>query len=326
MRQRKHLYSLLALLFAIGLPLGVLAAPGGASATTSPSAVTTSSLGNVSPTFVGPAATGCASNCDLLTGPYRSPSTASFALGSGKAATAAKAAAKATTSGATAADNADAAADPSPANPHTVPYPILSRKGPDPAPPGVSCSPLGAGCDQISLSAGGAHGVKGLNAVDSATQPTAPAGPNKDIEPSDQGLCAGNGYVVEDNNIGEILVFDTALHRVSSVIPLDTLMGLTARGWSSGGDISCVYDYSNGGHWIFTEIVSATSEASGGPFSGCFAGAANACYEGIAVTTGSNPYGPYNVYFLNANYNPSEPGAPNLLNDFAKISVSRTRS
>ncbi len=50
---------------------------------------------------------------------------------------------------------------------------------------------------------------------------------------------------------------------------------------------------------------------------------ANSCYEGIAVSKGSSPFGPYNVYFLNANYNPAEPGYPFLLNDFAKISVTR---
>ena len=100
-------------------------------------------------------------------------------------------------------------------------------------------------------------------------------------------------------------------------------MGLTAKGWSSGGDIMCQYDYSNGGHWIFTEFVSASTEASGGPFSGCFAGVANTCYEGIAVTKGNSPFGPYNVYYLNSNYNPAEPGAPYLLNDFTKIGVSR---
>ena len=41
------------------------------------------------------------------------------------------------------------------------------------------------------------------------------------------------------------------------------------------------------------------------------------------MTKGSNPFGPYNVYFLNANYNPNEPGYPFLLNDFAKISSTR---
>ena len=165
--------------------------------------------------------------------------------------------------------------------------------------------------------------MNGLNAVDSATQSTNVL--QQDIEPADQGLCAGNGYVVEDNNIGEILVFNQALQRTSSVIPLDTVMGLTQKGWSSGGDISCLYDQANGGHWFFTEIVSASPESNGGPFAGCFspAAVANTCYEGIAVTTGSSPFGPYNVYFLNANYKPSEPGYPYLLNDFAKISTTR---
>ena len=143
--------------------------------------------------------------------------------------------------------------------------------------PSVSCQPLGRGCDRISTSTGGATSVKGLNAVDSASLAT---NPNGDIEPPDQGLCAGNGSVVETNNIGEILVFNTALKRQSQPIPLDTIMGLTKLGWSSGGDPSCVYDSANGGHWFFTQIVSASSEANGGAFTGCFAGVANACSRG----------------------------------------------
>ncbi len=318
--RRKNLFRLSAVLLGLGLPISMLAAasPGASASIASPrnSTVTSSSLGTFSPTFVGPAATGCASGCDLLTGPFVSPSTASFAVGSAQAKAAAKAA-----QADLAARNAAAArlANPS-ALAKSLPSPMVSKNGPDPAPPSVSCDPLGSGCDKISLNGGGAKGVKGLNAVDSGTLST---NPNGDIEPADQGLCAGNGYVVEDNNLGEILIFNTRLNRISSVIPLDTLMGLTSRGWSSGGDISCVYDYSNGGHFIFTEFASASTQASGGPFSGCFAGVANTCFEGIAVTKGSNPFGPYNVYFLNANYNPAEPGAPFLLNDFTKIAVTR---
>jgi hypothetical protein len=317
--RRKNLYRLSAALLGLGLPIAMFAAVSPASAsnaTPQGSRVTSSSLGNFSPTFVGPAATGCSSGCNLLTGPFVSPSTASFAVGSAKATAAAKAA-----EADAAVRNAAAAklANPS-ALAHMLPSPMVSKTGPDPAPPSVSCAPLGSGCDRISLNPNGAKGVKGLNAVDSGTLST---NPNGDIEPADQGLCAGNGYVVEDNNLGEILIFNTRLNRISSVIPLDTLMGLTARGWSSGGDIMCQYDYSNGGHFIFTEFASASTEASGGPFAGCFAGAANTCFEGIAVTKGSNPFGPYNVYFLNANYNPTEPGAPFLLNDFTKIAVTR---
>ena len=275
-------------------------------------AADTTTIGPSSPTFVGPAATGCANGCSLLTGPFITSSTASSSSASR-----------------TASPNAAAAL----AGPHALPGPTAAslRAGspraaaqaaaPTPIIPAVRCQPLGAGCDSISTSAGGATGVKGLNAVDSASLPTNVA--IGDIEPPDQGLCAGNGDIVETNNIGEILVFDTALQRQSGPISYDTLMGLTNRGWSSGGDPTCEFDSSNGGHWIFSEFVSASPEASGGPFAGCFAAVANTCYEGIAVSQGSSPFGPYWVYFLNANYNPNEPGYPYLLNDFAKIGMTR---
>src|SRR5260221_5252450 len=323
---------LIALLSLLSLPVALLVVSGGTASarvakTTSTvktaRTVKSSSLGTFSPTFTGPAATGCTSpGCALLTGPFPTPSTAGLSASS--PAVAAGAAAAKQLAAATAASDAH----------HAMPSPVVPRAGvsggvtagvrasTDPviSAPTVRCQPLGPGCDTISLSAGGSVGVKGLNAVDSGTLPTNPLG---DIEPADQGLCAGNGFVAETNNIGEVLVFNQRLHRLSAPIPLDTLMGLTGRGWSSGGDPSCLFDSSNGGHWFFTEIASANSEASGGPFTGCFAAAANGCYEAIAVTVGSNPFGPYNVYFLNANYNKKEPGSPFLLNDFAKIATTR---
>ena len=294
---------LLLLSVSVVVVVGVLAGAGVASANTiySPTA----------PTFVGPAATGCASGCALLTGPFATASTASVSSSSTAAAS---------LKAATALSAFHAMMAPT----RPILAPASVGFGPDqataPVIPTVRCQPLGAGCDGISTSAGGATGVKGLNAVDSASLATNPLG---DIEPPDQGLCAGNGSVVETNNIGEILVYNTALQRQSAPIPLDTVMGLTSQGYSSGGDPSCEYDSSNGGHWFFTEIVSANPEAAGGAFTGCFAGVANGCLEGIAVSTGSSPFGPYNVYFLHADYNPAEPGYPSLLNDFAKISVTR---
>ena len=291
-----------------------LASGGTAAASTNANPiVTSSSLGEFAPIFAGPAATGCdVYGCSLLTGPFFSPSTAPLAAGEQPGVANPRAGSSILTL------------------PRVMPEPGARRYARLPynkaaaaavTPPTVSCEPLGPGCDSISFSAGNAVGVKGLNAVDSASQSTNVLG--VDIEPADQGLCAGNGYVVEANNLGEILVFNTVLQRASAVIPLDTLMGLTSRGWSSGGDISCVYDHDNGGHWIFTEIVSASPETSGGAFGGCFAGVPNTCYEGIAVTNGSDPFGPYSVYFLNANYNPGEPGYPYLFNDFAKIATTR---
>jgi hypothetical protein len=302
-KNRIALLSVLSLAALLAIPAAqAVAGPTAPATAAHSSGVTSSSLGTYSPTFVGPAATGCASGCALLSGPTSTPSTENIGSSS-------------TPPGGS--DNPQADPDV----PEALRSPVLPKTGPDPTPPTVSCQPLGPGCNPISPSSGGAIGVKGLNAVDSATQSTNVLG--IDIEPADQGLCAGNGYVVEDNNIGEVLVFNKALQRESSVIPMDTMFGLTAKGWSSGGDISCMYDYSNGGHWFFTEIVSASPESAEGPFGGCFVAVANSCYEGIAVTTGSNPFGPYNVYFVNADYNPAEPGYPYLLNDFAKISTSQ---
>jgi hypothetical protein len=306
----------LGLLFAVSLMAVLLVASEGSVAAASraghaaATAVKSSSLGNFSPTFAGPAATGCATGCSLLSGPFPAPSTEGAAQGHS----------------ATAAGSATAHAIVAPTlRPrlsasdrrrlgHNATFPV----------PAVSCAPLGRGCDGISTTAGGATAVKGLNAVDSATHTT---NKFKDVEPPDQGLCAGHGFVTEINNIGEILIFNTALKRQSAPISLDTVMGLGKRHWSSGGDTSCIYDPANGGHWFFTEFASASPESQGGPFAGCFnsgsSAVAKSCYEGIAVTKGSSPFGPYNVYFLNANYNPAEPGYPYLLNDFAKISVTR---
>src|SRR5215831_2947990 len=297
----------IALLSLLSLPAMLLVAIGGTAATaparSAVGSVTSSSLGSFKPTFAGPAATGCASpGCHLLTGPFRTPSTAHL------------------TASQTLSRSAKAQ-DRARAMPLLHPrVPAAAGHTPTITVPTVSCQPLRPGCDNISPFAGGATGVKGINAVDSATHT---ANIFKDVEPPDQGLCAGNGSVVETNNIGEILIFNKALKRTSPVISLDTVMGLGKRHWSSGGDPTCVFDSANGGHWFITQFVSKSPESKGGPFAGCFIAKANTCAEGIAVTTGSSPFGPYNVYFLDANFNPQEPGVPFLLNDFAKTSVTR---
>ena len=308
-------YKIAVLLSLLSLPAMLLVATGGPAVAaphrSSGGAVTSSSLGSFKPTFAGPAATGC-TGCHLLTGPINTPSTAAAA--SGRQVGSVRQAAKL--------DTADAMppVDLRQLHVSAAQRRALGADSPSNPLPSVSCQPLGPGCDNISTSAGGATAVKGLNAVDSATHTT---NIFKDVEPPDQGLCAGNGFVVEHNNIGEILVFNTALQRKSAPISDDAIMGLTGKNWSSGGDTSCLWDPANGGHWFFTQIVSASPESKGGAFTGCFAGVAHECYEGIAVTDGSSPFGPYHVYFSAADYNPAEPGYPSLLNDFAKISVTR---
>ena len=299
-------YKIALVLSLLSLPAMLLVATGGPAAAaphrSAAGAVTSSSLGSFKPTFTGSAATGCA-GCHLLTGPFRTPSTAHLSASQSRSGSA---------------KSLDRARAMPLMRPH-VPAPSRSSASAVKIPT-VSCQPLRPGCDNISSFAGGAASVNGINAVDSATHT---ANKFKDVEPPDQGLCAGNGSVVETNNIGEILIFNQALKRASPVISLDRVMGLTKRGWSSGGDPSCLWDPANGGHWIITQIVSKSPAPKGGPFVGCFVGKANACLEGISVTKGSSPFGPYNTYFLNADYNPKEPGFPSLLNDFAKIAATR---
>jgi hypothetical protein len=158
--------------------------------------------------------------------------------------------------------------------------------------------------------------------------------PNYAVEPPDQAVCANGQYVMEVLNLGEVQIYGAStLAPVSNgYTTLDSLMGLGnhASGWSSAGDISCLYDANNGGHWFITEIVSTTPETplvSGGqpgPFQGCFAGVYDTCREGLAVSATNNPLGKYNVYFVDPNKADSGvPGAGYLLNDFAKIGNTR---
>jgi hypothetical protein len=229
-------------------------------------------------------------------------------------------------------------ADPPPAAaPTAIPYhnpkpEVNTSPGGDPpspstsVPPTVSCQSYdhgssqqsgGSGCDTISVGSGHQSQLTtnplALNALDS--QPYT-------VEPPDQGLCGGNGFVMEVLNQGELQVYKSDLTPASGVVSLDTLMGLTAQGWSSGGDVMCQYDYGNGGHWFVTQFVSTNTEASGGPFTGCFAGALNGCLEGVAVSATDDPMGSYNVYFVNPNAANSDPGKGYLLNDFAKIATT----
>jgi hypothetical protein len=280
----------------------------GARTAAASTSVSSSSLGTFKPTFAGTAATGCVGppTCSLLTGPLNTPAVSAAAASNG--------------AGAQARAHAIAPPDLRSINLSAAQKRQIAAANQSFPVPSVSCVPLGPGCNRISTQNGGATSVKGLNAVDSALNTT---NIFNNVEPPDQGLCAGNGSVVEANNIGEILVFNSALQRTSAPISLDKVMGLTGLNWSSGGDPSCLFDPANGGHWFFTQIVSASPESAGGPFTGCFAGVANTCFEGIAVTAGNNPLGPYHVYFSAADYNPAEPGYPSLLNDFAKISVTR---
>ncbi len=279
-------------LLAILLASGALT-PSGAfsySSAKSPSNSTGTILPSASPTFVGSAGA-------FLSGPF----TVSSAFGGSSG----------SPGGSFGSTNDLASAD------NLNPKPLL---GADPAPPTVDCTSANSGCDSVSSTQGGATFTPGLNAVSSFNNF------GDAVQPSDMGLCANNQYVMEVVNVGQVQVYSaSSLTPVSPVASLDNLMGLPAQGssgWSSGGDIQCQYDYSNGGHWFITEFVGTTPEPLG-IFSGCFVGVFDTCREGIAVSVTNNPMGAYNVYFLDPNKVNNDPGAGYLLNDFAKTGTTR---
>ncbi len=140
---------------------------------------------------------------------------------------------------------------------------------------------------------GVAQSVKGLNAHDLAITHGFVA------EPPDQGLCAGNGFVIEMTNLN-LKIFDANLNAVSGPMVLETFFGDGLAFGASGGDVTiqgdprCYWDA--GTHrWFLSQLVLDLSNNTG--------------QFQIAVSTTSNPSGTYNLYALDDtdNFNPGCP-------------------
>ena len=140
----------------------------------------------------------------------------------------------------------------------------------------------------------GLTSVDGLNAYDQGvTHLTNGALPGVDIEPSDQGLCAGAGYTLELNNeVAEI--FSGSNLTPQGVAPLESLFG-TPQIFGNGGDSSysvqgdprCSYDASTG-RWFASQLWLDLNDATSFGWAGSF----------VAVSKTSNPAGSWNVYFV----------------------------
>jgi len=77
------------------------------------------------------------------------------------------------------------------------------------------------------------------------------------------------------------------------------------------------------GHWFITEIGLGEPRGDWGRVHRVLLCCGQRLLRGHRGIDNSNPLGGYHVYFSSADYNPAEPGSPYLLNDFAKISVTR---
>jgi hypothetical protein len=134
----------------------------------------------------------------------------------------------------------------------------------------------------------------GLNHLD---QRSANGGNQFSLEPPDQGLCVGNGFVLETVN-DVMRVFDASGSPVGGVVDLNTFYGYPAQYDRTTGlqgpfitDPSCYYDPENG-RWFHVVLTLDVDPASGdflGPN-----------HLDLAVSQTDDPTGAWNLYSIPA--------------------------
>ena len=127
------------------------------------------------------------------------------------------------------------------------------------------------------------------------------------VEPPDQGLCVGNGYVLESTN-DVLRIFNTQGKALTGPIDLNTFYGYpaainrtTLQYGPSITDPSCTYDAQTGRffHLVLTlDRVGTTSALAG------------TNHLDLAVSNSSNPLGSWTIYHIDAANNGAN-GTPN---------------
>ncbi|MGH7761738.1 MAG: hypothetical protein ACREOY_10050, partial [Candidatus Dormibacteraceae bacterium] len=117
------------------------------------------------------------------------------------------------------------------------------------------------------------------------------------VEPPDQGLCAGNGYVVEMVNLN-LQVFSDNLTALQAPMVLETffneVLAFAAGDVTIQGDPRCYWD-ANTHRWFLSQLVLDLTH--------------NTSRFDLAVSTTSSPLGDFNLYSLD-NTDNSNPGCP----------------
>jgi len=149
-----------------------------------------------------------------------------------------------------------------------------------------------------NFASGTFNGFVGLDQFLQAIAPTGfPGGENGQLEPPDQGLAVGNGFVLEPIN-NAIAFYDTAGHSFG-LEALSALFGLNPTFITENGQIVAfgpflsdprAYFDSTNGHFIVTEL-----EIGIDPQTGNFGSTSNML---IAVSMTNNPLGSWNVFSL----------------------------
>ena len=155
-------------------------------------------------------------------------------------------------------------------------------------------------------------GFPGLTEYDQSSSGTGIyAGTQGPAEPPDQGLCVGNGFVMEQINVA-VAVYDTHGNLVAGPVPLNQFYGLAPEQTLAGvfgpflSDPRCYFD-PNTQRWFATIL-----EIDLDPKTGAF-GAHSALF--LAVSDGASPIGSYSLYSFDTtddgtNGTPSDPNCP----------------
>lgn len=155
-----------------------------------------------------------------------------------------------------------------------------------------------------SVTPGSASGFQGLDHFDTRTRD---GGNAFSLEPPDQGLCVGNGYVLESVN-DVMVVFDKSGHRLTAPTSMNTFFGLpVAINRTTGergpflSDPKCIYDA--GTNRFFLTMLEEDAAPS------------VRAHTLIAVSQTASPAGSWYLYSIDAtddgqNGTPSNPGCP----------------
>jgi hypothetical protein len=138
-----------------------------------------------------------------------------------------------------------------------------------------------------------------FDGLDHRDQRLANNGNQFSLEPPDQGLCAGNGYVLESVN-DALRVFDTGGHPLTGVIDLNTFYGYPPAINRTTGvfgaevtDPSCYYDPQTQ-RWF--HVVLTLALTTRGSFTGVNT-------LDLAVSDTANPLGNWTIYHIHAENN-----------------------
>lgn len=173
-------------------------------------------------------------------------------------------------------------------------FPVDHEIGGAPAPSQAASALAPSTPSRTAPSRGAALSVKGLNAFDMVSTH------GFNVEPPDQGLCAGNGRVIEMVNL-VLRVYDANLHPVSGPEALETFFGQPLAFGVQGGDVTvqgdprCYWDAGTR-RWYLSQLDLDES--------------AGTSQFNLAVSTSANPLGSYNLYSLD-NTDSSNPGCAN---------------